>query len=168
MKFSNLLKSISLVLLLMGISSVAKAMEINDAVLPSSVADEQQYNKVIHIMAMLLLGFGFLMVFVRKYGRSALTATFILVSTAIPLYFVLHNAGIIGEGSPEIKSMILAEFAAASLLITAGAVLGRLKMPQYILLGLLFVPFYMINEWIAFDAGLGLIPKGALLNMVDP
>ena len=164
MKISNLIKSISMVLLLMGISTVAGAMEISDSVLPTSVTDEQQYNKVIHIMAMLLLGFGFLMVFVRKYGRSALTATFILVSTAIPLYFIIHNSGIIGEGSPEIKSMILAEFAAASLLITAGAVLGRLKMPQYILLGLLFVPFYMINEWISFDEGLGLISKGALLD----
>ena len=35
-----------------------------------AVLEVQQYNRAIHIMAMLLLGFGFLMVFVKKYGRS--------------------------------------------------------------------------------------------------
>jgi hypothetical protein len=29
-------------------------------------------------MAMLIAGFGFLMVFVQKYGRSAVTATYLL------------------------------------------------------------------------------------------
>ena len=51
-----------------------------------SVVDVQRCDRAIHIMAMLLVGFGFLMVFVKKYGRSALTATFLLVSVAIPLF----------------------------------------------------------------------------------
>jgi len=42
-------------------------------------------------MAMLLVGFGFLMVFVRKYGRSALTATFLLVSISIPVYMLINS-----------------------------------------------------------------------------
>lgn len=49
------------------------------------------------------------------------------------------------------------EFEAASLLICAGAVLGRLKMHQYLLLGIIFVPFYALNEWIVLNGGLGLI-----------
>jgi ammonium transporter Rh len=40
--------------------------------------DVQKYDRAIHVMAMLLVGFGFLMVFVRKYRQSALTATFML------------------------------------------------------------------------------------------
>ena len=40
-----------------------------------AVIEVQTYNRAIHIMAMLLIGFGFLMVFVRGYGLSALTAT---------------------------------------------------------------------------------------------
>lgn len=51
----------------------------------SSIIEVQQYNRAIHIMAMLLIGFGFLMVFVKKYGRSAITATFLLVSVSIPI-----------------------------------------------------------------------------------
>jgi len=119
--------------------------------------DVQKYNRAIHIMAMLLVGFGFLMVFVKKYGRSALTATYLLVSVSIPLYFLKES--FFGIGNPEglIDKLILAEFAAASLLICAGAVLGRLKMGQYLLLGLLFVPLYAVNEWIVLNGGLGLI-----------
>ena len=126
----------------------------------SSLLEVQMYNRAIHIMAMLLIGFGFLMVFVKKYGRSALTATFLLVSISIPLYFLIHSLGIFGEAKGEIEELILAEFGAASLLISAGAVLGRLKMFQYILLGLVFIPFYMLNEWIIIENGLGVIKEG--------
>jgi ammonium transporter Rh len=130
----------------------------------TSFLDEQHYNRAINIMAMLLIGFGFLMVFVRKYGRSALTATFLLTSISLPIYFMIKGSNVFGEETDEITKMILAEFGAASLLIAAGAVLGRLKMPQYLLLGLLFIPFYMLNEWIVLDNGFGLIPKGSVLD----
>jgi len=129
----------------------------------SSVLEVQQYNRAIHIMAMLLIGFGFLMVFVKKYGRSALTATFLLVSVSLPLYFFINSLEIFSESKGEIELLILAEFAAASLLIAAGAVLGRLKMFQYIILGLLFIPFYMLNEWIIVENGLDLM-KGMIAD----
>ena len=93
-----------------------------------SVVDVQKCSRAIHIMAMLLVGFGFLMVFVKRYGRSALTATFLLISVAIPLYICINSFGLLGDVQPAINQFILAEFAAAGLLICAGAVLGRLKM----------------------------------------
>jgi len=128
------------------------------------VVDVQKYNRAIHIMAMLLVGFGFLMVFVKKYGRSAVTATYLLVSVAIPLYIFKDSLGIFGSSGSEIDSLILAEFAAASLLICAGAPLGRLKMGQYMLLGLLFIPSYAFNEWILLNNGFGLISPGAFVD----
>lgn len=124
----------------------------------SSILEVQQYDRAIHIMAMLLIGFGFLMVFVRKYGRSALTATFLLVSISLPMYFSISSLGIF-ESKGEIEQLILAEFSAASLLIAMGAVLGRLKMHQYILLGLLFIPFYMLNELIVALNFFGFVGK---------
>lgn len=126
----------------------------------TSMLEVQQYERAIHIMAMLLIGFGFLMVFIKKYGRSALTATFLLVSISIPLYFLIHTSGLFGESKSEIEELILAEFSAASLLIAAGAVLGRLKMYQYIILGMLFIPFYMFNEWVIIENGFGIIKGG--------
>ena len=113
----------------------------------SSILQFQQYDRAIHIMAMLLIGFGFLMVFVKKYGRSALTATFLLVSISLPLYMSIKGLGVF-ESKGEIEQLILAEFGAASLLIAAGAILGRIKIYQYLILGLLFIPFYILNELI--------------------
>lgn len=38
----------------------------------------------------------------------------------------------------------------------AGAVLGRLKLYQYILLAVVAVPAYLLNEWLVLEGGLGL------------
>ncbi len=139
---------------------IGKVAAVNPA-----VEQVQQYNRAIHVMAMLLVGFGFLMVFVRKYGRSALTATYLLVATAIPLYFLLNSSGVLGHAAAsDIKRMVLAEFAAASLLICAGALLGRIRMWQYIVLGVMFVPCYKLNEWIVIDGGLGLLKAGSVMD----
>ena len=124
---------LALLVFLTGVPLFLSAAEEAGSGLASGVIDDQQYNRAIHIMAMLLIGFGFLMVFVRKYGRSALTATFLLVSTSLPLYMLINKTGL-GDTDGEIRRLILAEFGAASLLIAAGAVLGRLKMQQYVLL----------------------------------
>jgi len=126
------------------------------------VADQlrqvQQYNFSIGILAMLLVGFGFLMVFVKKYGFSATTGTYIVVATALPFYLFLRSTGILSSEaipSDSIRSLLFAEFAAAAALIAMGAVLGRLKIYQYALLGILIVPAYMLNEWLVLDGGLG-------------
>ncbi len=142
--------------LIFAVSGTAIAAETAGTTL-AILGEVQKYNRAIHIMAMLLVGFGFLMVFVKKYGRSALTATYLLVSVSIPLYFLKESFFGIGSSEGLIDKLILAEFAAASLLICAGAVLGRLKMDQYLLLGILFVPIYALNEWIVVNGGLGLI-----------
>lgn len=131
----------------------------------SALEQVQKYERAIHVMAMLLVGFGFLMVFVKRYGRSALTATYLLVGSAIPLYFLLQGMGIFGPKEHlDIDRLVLAEFAAAGLLICAGAVLGRLKMWQYMVLATLFVPAYMVDEWIVLKGGLGLLPAGGVLD----
>ena len=151
----NLLKTLTLFMLLFVPTAIFADAGIQGEL--DAIVEVQQYTRAIHIMVMLLLGFGFLMVFVRKYGRSALTATFLLVSVSVPLYFLLSDLAIFSNKKAEIETLILAEFSAASLLIAAGAVLGRMKMPQYLVLGILFVPFYMLNEWVVLDNGLGIL-----------
>jgi len=124
-----------------------------------------KYGKAIHVMAMLMVGFGFLMVFVKRYGYGAVTATYIAVSIVIPYYMFLKKMEIFGEAAElRMDRLILAEFCAASILIATGAFLGRLKMSQYIIMALIFVPSYMLNEWIMLDNGMGLIPKGQLID----
>lgn len=127
-----------------------------------NIYNSLKYEKSIHVLAMLLLGFGFLMVFIRKHGYSSVTATFLVVSIALPLYMLIKS--ITGEHFSiiSIDSFILAEFAAASLLIAMGAPLGRFNMNQYIALAILFIPAYILNEWTILESGIftGFIDTG--------
>lgn len=119
----------------------------------------QQYGFSIHILAMLLVGFGFLMVFVKKYGYSATTGTYLVVGSAIPLYLLLRSWGGLSVepvAADSIKALLLGEFACAAALIAMGAVLGRLRLFQYAILAALAVPAYALNEWLVLDGGLGL------------
>ena len=152
------------VLVIAVMPSLAFGVELSTNLEISSVVEVQKYYRAIHVMAMLLVGFGFLMVFVKKYGRSAITATYLLVSVAIPLYFLKDSLGILGGVDSDMDRMILAEFGAASLLICAGAVLGRIKMHQYLLMALLFIPFYALNEWLLLSGGLGWVEEGSFLD----
>ena len=117
-----------------------------------------QYNYVIHILAMLLVGFGFLMVFVRIYGFGATTGTYLVVAVGLPLYMLLRANGVFAhEIAPNtVKALLFAEFAVACALIAMGAVLGRLRVFQYALLALFLVPAYLLNEWLVLDNGMGL------------
>ena len=162
---SSRIRLVVLVAILTGIlAGTGWAGQTDSAGTISSLVDVQKYTRAIHIMAMLLVGFGFLMAYVKRYGHSAVTATYLLVSLAVPLYFLKDKAGIMGAANIDIDSLILAEFAAASLLICVGAVLGRLKMMQYLLLGALFVPCYAFNEWIVQRGGFGFLPAGAFAD----
>jgi ammonium transporter Rh len=152
-------KFIAIILLIFGCSVPLLAQQSDSGAI-SSILQVQQYDRAIHIMAMLLIGFGFLMVFVKKYGRSALTATFLLVSISLPIYLSIKTFGVF-EAKGEIEQFILAEFSAASLLIAAGAILGRIKIFQYIILGLLFIPFYMLNELIVVNDSFHFVGKVA-------
>ena len=49
---------------------------------------------------------------------------------AVPLYFLKDKMGLLGDSSIDVDSLIMAEFAAASLLICAGAVLGFFTMVE--------------------------------------
>ena len=145
--------------LLMGIILTFMPMNVFAA---DNLREVQQYNFSINILAMLLVGFGFLMVFVKKYGYSATTGTYLVVGAGIPLYLLLRSTGIISSGAVDpqtIEALLLAEFAAAAGLIAMGAVLGRIRVYQYALLALFIVPFYMLNEWLVLDGGLG-VTKG--------
>lgn len=118
-----------------------------------TIFDAVNYTRSIHILAMLLVGFGFLMVFLRGHEFSSLTATFLAVSIAIPVYMVAKSF-LPGEYEVmNISGFLFAEFAAASLLICMGAVLGRLKMDQYFILAILFTIGYIFNEWLLLESG---------------
>lgn len=149
----TLLSVVSLFLLCF--SSLVSAAEAE----PTQAEIVAKYNYIIHILAMLLIGFGFLMVFVRRYGFGALTGTYLVVAVSIPFYIALRANGVFGHAlEPHtLDALLFALLAGATGLIAMGAVLGRLRVFQYALLALLVVPLYLLNELIVLDGLFGLV-----------
>jgi ammonium transporter Rh len=131
----------------------------------TAAENEFMYEKSIHILVMLLMGFGFLMVFVRKYGYTSVTATYLAVALSLPLYMLIRPClwGSAADISiANISMLLFAEFAAASLLIAIGGALGRINTAQYLIIGSLFTPLYAVNEWLLLSGVV--IPAGAFLD----
>jgi ammonium transporter Rh len=150
------------------IVGIALILQMNQSGVQTGLTEaenEFMYQKSVDVLLMLLIGFGFLMVFVRKYGYSSITTTYLLVALSLPLYMLVRPY-LWGSASTltasNISMLIFAEFAAASLLIAIGGPLGRLNTHQYLLVGLLFTPLYAFNEWILFSGVV--IPAGAILD----
>ena len=154
-----------IVFVVVGVALVPQLNEFGKAGAITTAENEFMYEKSIHILVMLLIGFGFLMVFVRKYGYSSITATYLIVALSIPLYMLIRPY-LWGSASnltiANISMLLFAEFAAASLLIAIGGILGRVNTSQYLLVGMLFTPVYALNEWLLFSGTL--IPSGAFLD----
>src|SRR4030042_4918767 len=95
--------------------------------------NEFMYEKSIHILVMLMVGFGFLMVFVRKYGYTSVTSTYLAVALSLPLYLLVRPylwGSTADFPVANISILLFAEFAAASLLIAMGGPLGSAKTSQ--------------------------------------
>ena len=151
-------KHAPLMLLVSALVAMVPALAAAQPATSGGLREIQQYSFSIHVLAMLLVGFGFLMVFVKKYAYSATTGTYLVVAAGIPLYMLLRSTGRLSAEPVEptgVQAILLAEFACASALIAMGAVLGRLRVYQYALLAALLVPAYMLNEWMVLDGGLG-------------
>lgn len=104
----------------------------------------------VHVM--IFIGFGFLMTFLKRYGYGAVGFNLLLAA------FVLQWAILI-RGSFHAQSRIHvtletimnADFAAGAVLISFGAVLGVLSPFQLLIMALLEVVVYGVNEYVLVD-----------------
>jgi ammonium transporter Rh len=154
-----------IIFIAIGVAMLPQFNEYGKESVISASENEFMYEKSIHILVMLLMGFGFLMVFVRKYGYTSITATYLAVALSLPLYMLVRPYlwGSAADISiTNISMLLFAEFAAASLLIAIGGPLGRVNTFQYLIIGSLFTPLYAVNEWLLFSGTV--IPAGAFLD----
>ena len=116
------------------------------------VSDLYAMYQDIHVM--IFVGFGVLMTFLQKYGFSSIGLNFFVAAFTIQWGIIItnfihqlfdnnfHNVTI------DIVSLILGDFACGTVLISFGAVLGRIKPLQLLYMALFEVIFYNINEYI--------------------
>ncbi len=98
------------------------------------------------IMVMLLLGFGYLMTFLEKYGLGAVGLTMLITILNMECNFVFEGMLTGGGLKMSMDSIINAEFSAAALLISFGALIGRATPLQMCLIAFTESLFYAINK----------------------
>jgi ammonium transporter Rh len=107
------------------------------------------------VMVMLLLGFGYLMAFLYKYGLSAVSFTMLLTVMAMQInFFTEPLVRLMYKGQSAVPyplplslaSLIDGEFSAATLLISFGVVIGRATPVQLLLMAVCQSIFYAMNK----------------------
>jgi len=101
---------------------------------------------------MIFIGFGYLMTFLKEYSFTSVGYTFLigafLIQYSILINGLIHN--IINNHNDKIllsiKSLITGDFAVGTVLISYGALLGKISLSQLFLISILEVIFYSINE----------------------
>jgi ammonium transporter Rh len=106
------------------------------------------------VNVMMFIGFGLLMTFLKKYSHSAIGINFLLTAFVLQWYPILKgwfHLDAEHRFQYDITTMITSEFAAASVLISMGAVLGNMSPEQYVIMAFGEVIFYVINEFVILD-----------------
>uniref|UniRef100_A0AC34R4U2 Ammonium transporter AmtB-like domain-containing protein n=1 Tax=Panagrolaimus sp. JU765 TaxID=591449 RepID=A0AC34R4U2_9BILA len=103
----------------------------------------------VHVM--IFIGFGFLMTFLRRYGYSAVSVNLLLASFTIEWSilirgFLSHDFSETRTFPINLDSLLVADFAAAVVLITMGSLLGKLTPSQYLLMAFFETPAALITE----------------------
>lgn len=106
------------------------------------------------VNVMIFVGFGFLMTFLKKYGYGAVGFNFLLATFAIQwstlirgFVFKLQD----GKFPIGVESLIEADFSAAVVLISFGAILGKSSPLQLIIMTIVEVVLSVANEYIGLE-----------------
>jgi ammonium transporter Rh len=113
------------------------------------------------VNVMMLIGFGFLMTFIKTYSWSALSYTFFINAIVVQLYILFSGfwSRVIVEGFAghneeimvETKSFTAASYCVAAVLISLGGILGRLGPKQLLIMACIETIGYTLNEVIVYE-----------------
>ncbi|KAH3746292.1 rhesus-associated glycoprotein [Pelomyxa schiedti] len=111
---------------------------------------EYTYFSDVHIM--IFVGFGFLMTFLKKYGFSAVAFNFFLSALAFQWAILVNgfwncvNAHEWVRIPVSIESIIEGDFAAGSVMISFGAVIGKVSTVQLTIMTIIHLIVYGANK----------------------
>ena len=112
----------------------------------------QYYPFFQDVHVMIFIGFGYLMTFLKDYSFTSVGYTF-LIGAFIIQYSILTNGlihNIVNNHHEKIllsiKSLITGDFAAGAVLISFGALLGKVSLNQLLMISILEIIFYSLNE----------------------
>lgn len=137
---------------LLGTAPAATAAEVS-----ADTGELFQFHRGQDVLFMLML-VAFLMIFIRRYEWGVALATLLVLAVSWPLYIIVYTEVL--NNSLDIEAVIAGLFASITLVIAIGVFLGHIGTPVYLLVGVLFVPAYMFNEWFIFEQLEGVLDSG--------
>ncbi|XP_011155843.1 ammonium transporter Rh type A isoform X2 [Solenopsis invicta] len=114
----------------------------------------------VHVM--IFIGFGFLMTFLKRYSQSAVGLTFLVGAILIQVALIcdgILNVKLGNKAYLSLESLLSADVAVATPLISMGAVLGKVTYMQLVFMGIMELIMFTINKYVgeqlfmAVDAG---------------
>uniref|UniRef100_A0AAQ4PXT8 Rh blood group, D antigen n=1 Tax=Gasterosteus aculeatus aculeatus TaxID=481459 RepID=A0AAQ4PXT8_GASAC len=129
----------------------AFCIEIESNIKADGTTFSSFYPEFQDVNAMVILGFGFLCTFLVRYGYSATGFNLLVAVMAIQWAIILRGMEswyYRGKIRVDLRSLVVAEMCTASALISIGAVLGKTNPVHLVLIGLLEVSGFVLNEWL--------------------
>ncbi|XP_052864825.1 ammonium transporter Rh type A [Anopheles cruzii] len=119
-------------------------------------AEESSLRKYPHfqdIHVMIFAGFAFLMTFLKRYGFSASGLNLLVASLVIQWAIIMRGCYEMEDGIIPISlgNLIGADIAAAAVLISMGAVLGRTTPMQLLIMGIIEIAIFAANEYLQLE-----------------
>jgi ammonium transporter Rh len=140
-----------------GHASGPKYYKTDDTKTQEEIKQVYPFFQDVHVM--IFVGFGFLMTFLRKYSWSSVAKNFLMAAWAIQLGLLsigFWKAVLTGNWSKRIDltihKLVDADFCAGSILISFGAVLGKLHFTQYLAMATIQIIIYGLNMNIGFTS----------------
>ncbi|XP_076237995.1 rhesus blood group-associated glycoprotein Rh50 isoform X2 [Calliopsis andreniformis] len=115
-----------------------------------------------NVHVMIWIGFGFLMTFLRRYGQSAIGLTFLVGAILVQVAMICEGVMEMKKESKallSLRSLLSADVAVATPLISMGALLGKTTYIQLVFMGILELIMFTVNKYVgehilmAVDAG---------------
>ncbi|XP_046871342.1 ammonium transporter Rh type A [Hypomesus transpacificus] len=102
----------------------------------------------VHVM--IFIGFGFLMTFLKRYGFSSVGVNLLLAAFGLQWGLLMQGFWHMDNGKIKVsvEKMINADFSTATVLISFGAVLGKTSPVQLLIMTILEITIFSINEHI--------------------
>ncbi|KAH7945630.1 hypothetical protein HPB49_013423 [Dermacentor silvarum] len=133
-----------------GLNSMSEALGGNA---PKDNSIEKYYSMFQDVNVMLFVGFGFLMTFLKRYGYGAVGFTLLIAALSIQWAAIVRGVWHAQKGwiVVDVLSLVGAEFAAASVLISFGAVLGKTSPLQLVVMAAVEVVLFACSEHLGVD-----------------
>ncbi|KAM4713657.1 ammonium transporter Rh type A [Anableps anableps] len=112
------------------------------------VSPMELYPMFQDVHVMIFIGFGFLMTFLKKYGFSSVGINLLLAAFGLQWGLLMQGLWHMDHGKIKMNifKMINADFSTATVLISFGAVLGKTSPVQLLIMTLLEITIFSINE----------------------